>query len=88
MLWFLCGLLLPAGFFLGLQVVVQTSESVHVESILHTLVIAVTVLLQVVKQVSMTTVLENQVYGSYKAILWLVQLYDIVSELTLFILQL
>lgn len=72
MLCVLCEHLVPPRVCLELQVVVQTSKSVRVKSIHHTLVIAVTVLLQVVQQVSMTAVLENQVNGTCTVKLWLV----------------
>lgn len=49
---------------LRLQVVVKAAEAVLVESIRHRLVVALTVNLKVVQQVSITAVLENQVYGS------------------------
>lgn len=58
-------LFLP-GLFPRLQVMVKAVETVLIESISYTLVVALAVFLKVVQQVAMTAVLENQVYRSYR----------------------
>lgn len=57
--------LFPPRVFLWLQVMVKAAETVLMECIGHTLMVAFAVFLQVFKQIAMTAVLENQVCWSY-----------------------